>query len=113
MQSSSSQIIKQWIIKQLPGLVPEVKSPQQSTEGVYKMLKELQTLYPDANLIVCQLAYGNQLWTESGIAFICEYEAAQAALDGCEHEDYETIHAIDHERDLRVCLFCNKEFITP
>ncbi len=109
----SSQIIKQWIIKQLPGMCPEVKSPVQSTEGVYNMLKELQGLYPEANLIVCQLAHGNQLWVECGASFITEYEAIQVAIQSCKHEDYEVIRAIDNEHDLCVCLFCEEAFVRP
>ena len=69
-----SQVEKTWIIKQSPNCCPVTKIPEQSWDGIYKMLKELKSLYPDANLIVCQLAYGNQLWVESADAAICEYE---------------------------------------
>ena len=77
------------------------------------MLKELERLYPQALLIVCQLAYGNQLWTESGLAFISEYEAGQAAMNDCKHEDYEALEDIDEEHELRVCLVCNETFVYP
>lgn len=69
-----SQVEKTWIIKQSPNYCPVIKIPEQNRDGIYRMLKELKSLYPDANLIVCQLAYGKQLWVESGNATICQYE---------------------------------------
>jgi len=56
-------VIQRWIIKRLPGCVPEVKRPLQNThKGILHLAKELRALYPNALLMIAELAYGGQLW---------------------------------------------------
>jgi hypothetical protein len=80
-EADARQVKKTWIIVQPPGLSPIIKRPMGGDDGVYKMLKELELINPDATLIVCQLAYGDQLWVESGRAEIAMHEATVASVE--------------------------------
>lgn len=74
IEDYDSQVIKKWIVRVIPGECPIVKSPEQTDEGIYNKLKELRSLYPASILLVCELAYGNQLWVSSEKEFISKYE---------------------------------------
>ena len=62
----SDQVEKRWIIVRKPNQIPIVKTPVNSYEGVLEMTEELYKLYPNAELTVVELAYGQQLWVTDG-----------------------------------------------
>jgi len=60
------QVLKRWIIVKEPHRIPLKKVPKNSDEGAIEMLKELRSFYPEAVLILAELAYGNDLWLTDG-----------------------------------------------
>ena len=76
----SDQVLKTWIIISKPGIEPFIKIPMENKET--EMLRELQEIHPEANLIVAQLAYGNYLWLTSSVRWLSEDEEAIEELAG-------------------------------
>jgi hypothetical protein len=60
------QVLKRWIIVKEPSIIPLKKVPKNSDGGAIEMLKELRSLYPEAVLILVELAYGDDLWLTDG-----------------------------------------------
>ena len=75
-----SMILKTWIIVKNPGVIPIVKQPGHGNDRLIKMLEELKEYNPEAELIVASLAYGNQLWVESGEKVLIEHEVITDSL---------------------------------
>jgi len=60
-------IKKHWIIVREPGKVPSKKMPEQSHDGVIKMLRELfECRQAGTDLTVCELTWNDDLWVSDG-----------------------------------------------
>jgi len=67
-------ILNRWIIVKRTKKVPYVHVPQNSNDGVIDSLRELIKLYPDAQLTLAMLAFGNHLWVEDGNEYLETYD---------------------------------------
>ena len=60
-------VVKQWIIVQEPGKVPEKKAPPHTDDGAVDFLIQLALCRPEGTLYtLAELTWDNDLWVQSG-----------------------------------------------
>jgi hypothetical protein len=79
----ADQVLKRWLIVRKPREIPCTTLPLQNThEGMIDLLREVIALYPDAQLTVAELAYGNNLWVSDGQEVMQTWEIMMSDKDG-------------------------------
>lgn len=74
------------IIIKRPGLAPVTKSPINTHGGMIDMLKEIESLYPDATVLAVEVTWSGNIWVHEAKEVLMCHAAATGELPDFEDD---------------------------